>query len=72
MSDDCEVCKPPPIPPHEGPGERVPMPGTRHRTECPLLPFASVEADEQLKEDLARIAENRREAIRKSPNIFIG
>jgi hypothetical protein len=57
---DCEVCKPEPEKPLVGPGERIPMPGTRHRPDCPLIP--RMEPSEELRKQLAAIKESERKA----------
>lgn len=70
--DDCEVCKPDPVPKYDGPGVPVPMVGTRHRMTCELLPRPTPEAEEELRKQLAEIRACERRAWQSAHTYIIG
>lgn len=70
MSGDCEVCKPDPRPIHDGPGIPVQMIGTRHRTDCPLVPDLTPSGE--LRKQLASIRESGRRAAQAAHGWVIG
>lgn len=72
MSVDCQVCKPPALPVHEGPGFPIEMPGTRHRSNCPLVPQLSDEAKQRIREAFEESARARRRAMESAHTYVIG
>lgn len=67
----CPICKPE-MRPHTGIGIPVPMPGVKHRADCPTLPRLSDEARSRLQDHLAEIERCRREAMRRAHEVWIG
>lgn len=59
-------------PTYTGPGKEITLPGMVHHRSCPTLPFPTDEEADQLRRDLAEIADCERRAWEAARHIVIG
>lgn len=72
MNADCQICKPEPQRPYVGIGTPIPMPGIRHRPDCPTLPHLTADQFQEYREFCDDVRRCQNEALRRAHSYVIG